>query len=68
MHMKKRNPATGNGRVSLNNKSHSSELDINLHSASNGKIQAARFISKRHRISFPTAKLYCELAGIGGVL
>ena len=60
-------------------KSHTNVIDTFKHKATSEEIQAGKLpvsgqtielpaiiIAKRHRLSFPTAKLICTLSGIGG--
>ncbi len=68
MAFKQRNPITSNDRASKNIKTLGGAIDTSLHSLSYDEFQAARFITKRHRLAFPTAKLICSLAWIGGAM
>ncbi|MCP4183587.1 MAG: hypothetical protein GY761_09755 [Hyphomicrobiales bacterium] len=79
MRQKQRNPITANDRASKSIKTLGSAIDTKQLKSASNEIQAVSFsgdgetmklpaiiIAKRHRLSFPVAKLICTLNNIGG--
>ena len=67
MRPKQKGPSAMNTWPSINTKSLGGEFDAFDYMQSWAEIQAARHVATRYCLPFPTAKLICQLSGLGGV-